>query len=220
MNTVYRTNDQQIATFPRVTVCLNSAHSRERLDRVHPLLFYVAKHIYARGSTMKNNSLFNYHIGHRNFRKLLNSTEFQDKLMRGTYPDLDFVTCVYRGNDCAHSWYPVWTRLGRCYQFNSIDIDELFADRRDVEPSILLLTLAYNDSDFTYGFQHSSSDVSVFLDLTEEPQIISEKSRVHIERPDATTVVGECVTPSAKYIHFRRHSTTPRLPRAALLRVH
>ena len=43
MNTVYRTNDQQIATFPRVTVCLNSAHSRERLDRVHPLLYYVAK---------------------------------------------------------------------------------------------------------------------------------------------------------------------------------
>ena len=43
MNTVYRTNDQQIATFPRVTVCLNSAHSRERLDRVHPLLYFVAK---------------------------------------------------------------------------------------------------------------------------------------------------------------------------------
>ena len=83
------------------------------------------------------------------------------------------------------SWYPVWTRFGRCYQFNSIDIDE-----KSNDPSTLLLTLAYNKSDATYGFQHSSSDVSIFLDLTEEPQIISEKSRVHIERPDATTVVG------------------------------
>ena len=26
----------------------------------------------------------------------------------------------------------------------------------------------------------------------EEPQIISQKTRVHIERPDATTVVGKC----------------------------
>ena len=50
---------------------------------------------------MKNNSLFNFHAGHTNFRTLLNSTEFQDKLMLGTYPDLHFVTCVYRGEPCA-----------------------------------------------------------------------------------------------------------------------
>ena len=36
----------------------------------------------------------------------------------------------------------------------------------DTKPSTMVLTMAYNNSDKSYGFQHTSADVSIFLDMT------------------------------------------------------
>ena len=45
MSTVYKrkNNNTQMVTFPRITLCLNSAHSRFMLDRIHPDFIDVAK---------------------------------------------------------------------------------------------------------------------------------------------------------------------------------
>lgn len=98
----------------------------------------------------------------------------------------------YRGSDCSRLWKSVITKYGRCKQFDprkeflkkSFEVKVFELIDRTLINSIfgtvfsrnfkspenegysyrLTLTLAYNESDRTFGRQHTTRDFSIYLD--------------------------------------------------------
>ena len=132
MVTEYKGRSQNVV-FPRVTLCLNSMHSKVKLQHLDPSLATLMKYVYKGHPAWKpseNETMLRYTNSFRIvlvkvatvivFRLLeqYDGEESTKKIFMRTNPVVAFLSCSYRGFDCRAKWKKVLTKYGLCSQLH------------------------------------------------------------------------------------------------------
>ncbi|CBY20389.1 unnamed protein product [Oikopleura dioica] len=147
-------------SFPVITVCLNSMHSRKKLINLHPELG-----IQPRGNEIKDNcSLWDFY-GHNHDGLTHDLSLFDhihlDNFYNETYSAFLMISCKYKKDDCTKWWKRTLTLYGNC---QVLDLAAM-PNRASISPDgfrSLQMVLAYNQSDWTYGWNSFMDGFSIF----------------------------------------------------------
>ncbi|CAG5090495.1 Oidioi.mRNA.OKI2018_I69.PAR.g12624.t1.cds [Oikopleura dioica] len=150
----------EVDSFPVITVCLNSMHSRKKLMKLHPELG-----IQHRGNEIKDNcSLWDFyghnHDGYKHDLSLFDHIDLET-FYNETYSAFLMISCKYKKDDCTKWWKRTLTLYGNCQVLDLAAVPDIKSKSPDGFRS-LQMVLAYNQSDWTYGWNSFMDGFSIF----------------------------------------------------------
>ncbi|CAG5085890.1 Oidioi.mRNA.OKI2018_I69.PAR.g11039.t1.cds [Oikopleura dioica] len=136
------------AEFPKVTICLNSMHSHESLERTYPGLAEILPIYYGQADPSEE-------IYKRINMSYLDSLDMLD-VMTDTIPSYYIQACMFQKRDCINDWRLALTMYGYCLQLNpattereSILMNSTDDNNNGGRTASLSLVVSFNKSDWS-----------------------------------------------------------------------
>ena len=160
-------NFSGLVRFPKITACLNSMHSRKKMEQKYPWVMPYLPYLYTGqhfnsfesnpSSSASNASADHYAERDKRFESL-NMTQFY----LDTVPDVYLPYCEFHRQDCKNEWKFKFTFYGYCLEFNNDTTSEPKPKISVGRQTSLSFLFGYNDTDWTNGWMAAFDGFTVF----------------------------------------------------------